>query len=223
MFRNWHNWLTQRRFLVLLISLLGLALVGPVLASLRLVGTKLLLNIFSTIILFSSVYAVSQNKRLFIITLCLGIPSFGSRWVVYFLGSSLAVIVMIHSVAALFFLVIAGAILSYVLKDEVVTGEKISAAMCVYLFIGLIWAFLFSLTYHLQPGSFSIENPELSHFVYYSFTTLSTLGYGDITPLSPAARALSYVEAITGQLYLTVLVARLVGLHIAHASKAGRP
>jgi hypothetical protein len=109
--------------------------------------------------------------------------------------------------------------LSHVLKDEVVTGEKVSAAICVYLFIGLIWAFLFSLTHHFQARSFSIENIVLSDFVYYSFITLSTLGYGDITPLSSSARALSYVEAITGQIYLTVLVARLVGLHIVHSKE----
>ena len=108
-------------------------------------------------------------------------------------------------------------ILSYVLKQGAVTGEKISAAICVYMFIGLLWAFLFALTYTLDAGSFDLKDPQLSQFVYYSFITLSTLGYGDITPLSPVAQALAYVEAITGQIYLTVLVARLVGLHIARA------
>jgi hypothetical protein len=216
---SWHDWLTQRKFLVLLISLLLLALVHPILSSLRLVGTKVLLNVFFTIILFSSVYAVSHNKGLFIITLCLGIPSFGSRWLVEFLGPSPGVIVAILSVMAAFYLLVAGTMLSHVLKDDAVTGEKISAAICVYLLIGLIWACFFSLAHVLQPGSFQLENLELSDFVYYSFITLSTLGYGDITPLSPSARALAYVEAITGQLYLAILVARLVGLHIVHGKK----
>ena len=216
---SWHNWLTQRRFLVLLISLLFLALIHPILSGLDLVGAKLFLNIFLTIILFTSIYAVSHNKGLFIITLCLGIPSFGARWLVQFLGASPGVIVTILSVMAAFFILVAITMLSHVLKDDAVTGEKISASICVYLLIGLVWACLFSLTYVLQPGSFQLENPELSDFVYYSYITLSTLGYGDITPLSPPARALAYVEAITGQLYLAILVARLVGLHIAHAGK----
>ena len=127
--------------------------------------------------------------------------------------------IAIHGVLVIFFVLVAGTMLSHVLKDEVVTGEKVSAAICVYLLIGLIWALLFSLAHYFEPGSFRIESADLSHFIYYSFITLSTLGYGDITPLSASARALSYVEAITGQLYLTVLVARLVGLHIAHHSK----
>ncbi len=219
MANNWHTWLTQRRFLVLLISLLLLALIHPILSSLQLAGPKLLLNIFLTIILLTSIYAVSHNKGLFIITLCLGIPSFGARWLVEFMGSSPGVIVAVLSVIALFFLLVAVIMLSHVLKDDAVTGEKISASICVYLLIGLVWACLFSLTHVLQPGSFQLENPELSDFVYYSYITLSTLGYGDITPLSPPARGLAYVEAITGQIYLAVLIARLVGLHIAHAGK----
>ena len=58
-----------------------------------------------------------------------------------------------------------------------------------------------------------------AEMVYYSFVTLTTLGYGDIVPVSPSARALATLEALTGQLYLTVLVARLVGLHITHSSR----
>jgi len=219
MFTNWRTWLTQRRFFVLLICLLLLPLVYPLLSGLGLVGTRILSNIFFSVMLFSCLYAISQDKRLITIGLTLGIPALGATWVVQFLGSPPGVMVAIHIVVALFLVVVIGTMLSHVLKDEVVTGEKVSAAICVYLFIGLIWAYLFSLTHHLAPGSFHIEDPELSHFIYYSFITLSTLGYGDITPLSPPARALSYVEAITGQLYLAVLVARLVGLHIAHAEK----
>ena len=74
----------------------------------------------------------------------------------------------------------------------------------------------------LVPGSFrygqdrTLTGPEM---IYYSFITLTTLGYGDIVPVSPSARSLATLEALTGQLYLTVLVARLVGLHITHASR----
>jgi hypothetical protein len=199
------------------VALLGLAVIQPILQSFELFGARLFLNVFFTIILFSSLHAVSGNKRLFIITLFLGISSCGARWVVEFLGSSLVVLVAIQCVIAIFLLIITWTILSYVLEAGPVTGEKISAAIGVYMLFGLFWAFLFSLTYSIEPGAFALENADISHFVYYSFITLSTLGYGDITPLLPPARALSYVEAIAGQIYLTVLVARLVGLHIAGA------
>ena len=75
-----------------------------------------------------------------------------------------------------------------------------------------------------HPRSFTIEqsathNPEIGPFIYYSFVTLTTLGYGDTIPLIPPARSFSFVEAVIGQIYLAVLIARLVGLHIVHSSK----
>lgn len=209
-------WLKERRFGVLLLSLLLLFLLQPILASFQLDRAKFLLTVFITIILFSSVYAVSENKRLFIVTLCLGIPALGSQWFIKLVGPSPSIEVANLLVNTLLFLVIAYTILSYVMKEGAVTGEKIYAAICVYLFIGLVWAFLFNLIHNFRPASFELHDPELSQFVYYSFTTLSTLGYGDITPLTPGAQALAYVEAIIGQIYLTVLVARLVGLHITY-------
>jgi hypothetical protein len=58
-----------------------------------------------------------------------------------------------------------------------------------------------------------------SHFIYYSFVTMSTLGYGDITPISNPARSLSLLEAVVGQLYIAILIAKLVGMHIAQAQR----
>jgi len=115
---------------------------------------------------------------------------------------------------AIFCVFIVWSMLSYVVKKGRVTGEKIAAAICAYMLLGVLWALLYSLLYSLSAGSFNIEKPEMSDFVYYSFVTLSTVGYGDITPLTASARALAYVEAITGQIYLAVLVAGLVGMHI---------
>ena len=135
MFTNWRTWLTQRRFFVLLICLLLLPLVYPLLSGLGLVGTRILSNIFFSVMLFSCLYAISQDKRLITIGLTLGIPALGATWVVQFLGSPPGVMVAIHIVVALFLVVVIGTMLSHVLKDEVVTGEKVSAAICVYLFI----------------------------------------------------------------------------------------
>ena len=73
------------------------------------------------------------------------------------------------------------------------------------------------------PSIWTGSSTHGAQMVYYSFVTLTTLGYGDIVPIAPSARALATLEAITGQLYLTVLVARLVGLHITHSSKQNRP
>ena len=105
-----------------------------------------------------------------------------------------------------------------------VTADKIYGALCVYLLIGLTWGFMFLTLEGFQPGSFQFGQARSSGIekdpatlVYFSFVTLSTVGYGDITPLSPPARSFAFMEAIIGQIYLAVLVARLVGLHIAYS------
>ncbi len=115
------------------------------------------------------------------------------------------------------------------------TGDIVNGAICVYMLGALAWAFLFSLLEVLQPGSFNL--PELSAerlgpatadvrrlsiFMYYSLVTLTTLGYGDITPVTPLARNLAAFETVMGQLYIAILVARLVGLHIAHSGRGNK-
>jgi voltage-gated potassium channel len=118
--------------------------------------------------------------------------------------------------------------LGYVLRGGRITSDKIYAAICVYLLIGYAWTFAYAILDELQPGSFAATTEggpvdyiaRVMRLRYFSFATLTTVGYGDIVPRLPAARTLAMLEAITGQFYLAVLVARLVGLHIVHANGA---
>ena len=105
---------------------------------------------------------------------------------------------------------------SVALRTGAVDLEKIAAAVSVYLFIGLIWRDLYSMVNLVIPGAYNTAVLDQIDFLYYSFVTLSTLGYGDVLPVIGPTKALAYIEAIIGQLYLTILVARLVGLHIAY-------
>jgi len=118
-----------------------------------------------------------------------------------------------------------------------VNANRICGAICFYVMIGLCFSmFFFTLDIH-NPTSFKIEHfydgtpraglPISVHdrftlFNYFSFCTLSTLGYGDITPVSQTARTFCWMEALFGQLYLSILVARLVGLHIAGVGMTDR-
>ena len=92
--------------------------------------------------------------------------------------------------------------------------------MVCFLLLGLCWAFIYALIEVLNPGSFSVASittaGSSSAYTYFSFVTLTTLGYGDISPVAQVARSFAILEAITGQMYLAVLVARLVGTQIAH-------
>jgi voltage-gated potassium channel len=211
--------IARMRFSILLFTLVFLAILNPLLEEIGFVRAQVLLNISVILILLSGAYAIARTRKAFVATLIvalcpvilMGLKPYVS-WNV-----QLAVEILI----ALFFSMIAVMILRRVLKDEKVTWEKISAALCFYFLIGIVWAFFYYMIGTLHPESFQISGigTGFSTFVYYSMITLTTVGYGDITPLTPFTRSLSFVEAIIGQFYLTVLVARLVGLHIVHASK----
>lgn len=111
--------------------------------------------------------------------------------------------------------------LRFVLSEGTVTTERIFAALDVYLLLGVMCGLLFCLFEEEWPGSFSFQGsmaPEnkrnvLAHTIYFSFVTLGTLGYGDVIPVGGPARALAVAEAISGQMYLVVVVARLVSLY----------
>ena len=114
-----------------------------------------------------------------------------------------------------------GVIVWRVLRDRVVTFDTVAGAACAYFLLGLVWGDLFLLVERWRPGSFAIPTGWMvgpgrdlrSALMYFSFSTLTTLGYGDIHPTDPAAGALCAAEALIGQLYLAIMIARMVGLY----------
>ncbi|MCP4963928.1 MAG: two pore domain potassium channel family protein [bacterium] len=102
-----------------------------------------------------------------------------------------------------------------VLRQKQITIDLIFGALCVYLFIGIDFAIMYTVIFELDAASFAFAHAGVDSLYYFSYMTLTTVGYGDITPVSSAARALTVVEAITGQILLVVIVARLIGIQIA--------
>ncbi len=112
-------------------------------------------------------------------------------------------------------------ILIHIEKENEVTKDLIMASACAYILIGMVWAHFYHFVEVFHPKSFTLPwtpGDDLWDFYYYSFVTLTTVGYGDILALTKPARALSILEALTGQLYLAIMISRLVGLH---ASQSG--
>ncbi len=129
----------------------------------------------------------------------------------------------------LFFSFVTFSELRSVLKHRDITGETISMAISVYLLLAATWGFLYLIIFQRHPGAFAglvVANlsgtfdirPLFPIFGYYSLGTISTIGAGDITPVSLQARYATVAEAITGQFYLAILVARLVGLQMSHSA-----
>ena len=108
---------------------------------------------------------------------------------------------------------VTGFILFSILKAERVTADLVFGAVAAYLLLGICWGGLYSFIEMISPGSFSFGEGarDVSSLFYYSFVTLTTLGYGDILPLSKIARTAAYLEAVTGVMFTAILIAGLVG------------
>ncbi len=204
------------RFLFLLIAIILRFVLRPCLEGF--IRIAYLMDIFFTVIFLSAVYAVSQKRGVFIVAIFIALLTVVLLWLTRLTGITSFGIAG-NIIGSLFFAFTAIMIIDYLFREDKVTGDMIMGAICVYFLMGLIWAFVFSTMEILQPGSFKITQGIVSQpaFAYYSYVTLTTLGYGDITPISAPARSLSLLEAMMGQLYLAVLVARLVGLHISQS------
>jgi hypothetical protein len=217
----------ERRHLLLLIAILLLFVVGPFVLTFR--HGVLFLNVLGAAILVAGSYALSERKQLFRTAIVLSaiattgacLPlTFPEHWAV----------VASHSSTILLGAFFCVSILSYVLHSGRVTSDKIFAAICVYLLAGFVWTYGYALLEDVRPGSFADSTEasrtddvaRITQFRYFSFATLTTLGYGDILPRSSTARTMAVLEAVMGQIYLAVLVARLVGLHIVHTHAADR-
>lgn len=129
-----------------------------------------------------------------------------------------------HNVVALIYCgALAGYVLSEVFRATEVRRHQIEGALAAYLLIGLAWSFAYNFVYLLRPDSFSFANPLLAQdaesagrFLYFSFVTLTTIGYGDITPTIATTEMMSVLEALVGQLFPAILLARLVSMELHH-------
>lgn len=205
------------RFLFLLITLVLWFVLSPFLENF--IGLSTLIDLYVTLILLSGILAVIEKKGVFIFGLIFALFTLILRWSTrLFHLSSMEMVNYVLSILFMGFIV--GIILSYLFKEDEITIDVIMGAICGYFLIGLLWNNAYALLEILEPNSFQLSKFHESggpDFIYYSFVTLTTLGYGDITPISTPAQSLSLLEAVMGQLYLAILVARLVGIHIAQS------
>jgi hypothetical protein len=184
------------------------------------VSTRLVVNVTLLGVFIFGVWSLVRSKLAFVTGWILGAVTLalviGAHATDYLILQYLAL------TAVLIFLLLSCVIAVYdVLFGGSIDVNRLVGAVCIYLLSGALWGIVYFLMSVVSPGSFegivgATGSEQLNEFIYYSFVTLTTLGYGDVTPVLPVARSLSYLEAVLGQLYLTVLVAALVGVHIAN-------
>jgi voltage-gated potassium channel len=186
---------------------------------------RIIIAIMFSLISISAIYTVTRQKSLFITSAFLFLPLIICIWWDY-ISNNIFSQSSYSAFNIIFLSFITYHIFISTFRAKIVNRNVIHGAIVVYLLIGFLWSFIYALLDTLHPGSFSHMNEKIfGHrpFVYFSFVTLTTLGFGDITPQTPLAQSFTILEAIIGQLYLIIQVSWLVGLYVAHTREQRKP
>jgi hypothetical protein len=203
----------------MLVFLVLALFVGAPLVATDVVGVYLF-DLFFSLLLLSGVYAISGRRLLTLGVSLVALLTLVVRWIGHLQpGSTMGIWDNVLSIVSLSTLT--ALVLTQVFRNGPITSYRIQGAIAVYLLLGLIWTSAYELAYRVLPASLYFQagaagGPRLVHgLVYYSFVTLTTVGYGDITPTHPVTRSLAMAEALVGQLYPAILIARLVAMELA--------
>jgi hypothetical protein len=235
-----HRHLAPRRHTALLTAIVALFMIRP------LIGDRAIASVvFSIVLLVTLLFALyaiqvddllgeretllAQRKRRSIIGWALAVPAIAERLAIIYAPSP-AVYLAGTTLWLLLFIFVTWHLLCGVLRQREITSETISMSISVYLLLGFTWGLFYIVLHHLQPLAFSLgssptpisgpstEQEAFPVLIYFSLTTLATIGYGDITPVTLQARYAAVAEGIMGQFYMAILVARLVGMQMSQAA-----
>ena len=210
---------TQRCF-YLFFALLLLLVAVPFLG--QTVGGRIAANGINLLILLAAIAAVGRSTSSFLIGLLLAVPTVAFQ----LLGLSLSetrYLALSWMFGAAFYFATIAYLLRYVFSPEAMSADKLYGAASVYLMLGLLWLYFYLLADYFFHGSFSIGGSVAqlgaSDLIYFTFTVLTTTGFGDVTPVLPLARALVTLEQLSGTLFIAILIARLAGIYPAKANE----
>ena len=200
----------RRRYTILFYTLLLTLVVAPIVAAFELEGS--LIELFLAANLLAAVMPVSAGKGRYMLLSFLTVTWLARAAAVWFDQAALSAITL--GMWTLIGLFAAAAALRFAMRATSVDAEHLYAALSAYLLAGVFFGHFYWVLQQNWPGSFAMTG-DFSRMsaIYFSFVTLATLGYGDIVPRSDVARGLAIVEGVGGQLFLAVMVARLVSLY----------
>jgi hypothetical protein len=212
-------WSTDRGLTVLVLLLAVTVFVLPHLAREGAPLLTLLFDILFSLILLTGLTAITRTRGVIIAGTVLILVALAGRWLSRSSpGPELLQFNLAMSTVST--LILAGLVTVQVFREGPITMHRVLGAVGVYLLLGLAWSFAYHLIDVANPEAFTISGgPDYSiqsgsEFLYFSFVTLTTVGYGDITALDPAARSVVMLEALTGQLFPAILIARLVSMEL---------
>jgi hypothetical protein len=209
-----------QRCFYLFSALLMLIIAAPFLG--QTVGGRIVLNGINLLILLAAITAVGRSRGAFLIGVLLAVPTVAFQLLGFDLHET-RYLALAWMFGAAFYFVTIVYLLRYVFSPEVMSVDKLYGAASVYLMLGLLWLYFYLLADYFLPGSFAIGGTVAklgaSDLIYFTFTVLTTTGFGDVTPVLPLARALVTLEQLSGTLFIAILIARLAGIYPAKADK----
>jgi len=219
----------EERSVPLLVSLLILLATGSWLT--ERFESLAIFELLLTLVTLGSIRQQSTTRRQAAVGVGLAVPTMICLWVRKLVPApGLSEVAL--GLLSLFLVYTAATILLHIFRTKSITRDTLSEALSVYLLMGITWACIYGLIYLQVPNAFHLPEETrtslasgitgqvpMDTLLYYSFVTLTTLGYGDVTPLASSARAMSMLEVVLGQFYLAVLIGRLIGMNIADARK----
>lgn len=220
-------------------ALLGLLLLSFMLAPLLRYGlATFITSVFYSLLLLTGIPTISHKMFHQVGVGVLAVIGITLNWMRQFNPESWPLQIWSDLISLCYLMLLTLVVIRHVFQEGPVTMDRIRGAIAAYILVGFTWAIIYRLIELLLPGSFHLTGTAAgnlylsyrSEFTYFSFVTMTTLGYGDITPIHPMARMFVILEALIGQLYPATLLARLVSLQIgrreagsARYSKTGEP
>jgi len=221
---DFKSFLSRDKYRILLLCIVLLVFAEPLVPNVEISNYMFL--VLMSLILITGVYAVRGKRKHLISAFILLIPTLLVFWFqipshneFYILFARTSPVLLFGYISLLIFL--------DVMTSRQVNADIIAGGVSVYLLIGLIFSLIYHAYYILDPTSFSIAapldpphgegSPYLYLFTYFSYVTMTTLGYGDISPVTLEARTMVQVETLMGQLYVAIFIARLVSIQTANS------
>jgi hypothetical protein len=178
----------------------------------------IILHILISLLLLAGIHLISYNRKIFMGGLIWGTLCIILTWNSLFFPQIRIVSLLWSLFLFIFYSFISIYTIILVAKSKIITNDTILGAICGYFMMPLAWAMLFNLVELIKPNSFNFPDglePSPDLFIYFSQITISSVGYGEITPNSSLTRALSALLAMTGQLYLAVVMAIIIGIYLS--------
>ena len=202
----------KSRFIYIIFAIMLVLLVNPFIRPLGLIG-----HLFSTLLLamipLASAYAQTENRKKAIIVLFIAAPFVILDGLnVFFTNRPLMVVAFSFGTILYFYIVFL--LVKNLLSIRVITADLIYCAISIYLLIGIMWAGIYTVLEGISPGSFSGTSGTVD-LLYFSFVTLTTVGFGDVAPLSILGKRLAVFEAAMGSIYMAVIIAMIVGRYMS--------